>query len=69
MRTGLPSSIQPLTPQQRDRVMDPSIVFEKTAKGEEALRHRDESLPSDLRSGVEVIYENAHYTLLRVPVP
>ena len=55
MRTGLPSSIQPLTPQQRDRIMDPSIVFEKTAKGEEALRHRDESLPSDLRMVLLII--------------
>jgi 4-amino-4-deoxy-L-arabinose transferase-like glycosyltransferase len=27
------------------------------------------SLPSDLRPGVEVVYENAHYALLRAPVP
>jgi hypothetical protein len=35
--------------------MDPSIVFEKTPKGEEALRHRDESLPSDLRMVLLII--------------
>ncbi|MCY1010631.1 hypothetical protein OV079_34715 [Nannocystis pusilla] len=27
------------------------------------------SLPADLRSRTEVAYENAHYTLLKVPVP
>jgi hypothetical protein len=35
--------------------MDPSIVFEKTPKGEEALRHRDETLPSDLRMVLLII--------------
>jgi hypothetical protein len=35
--------------------MDSSIVFEKTSKGEEALRHRDESLPSDLRMVLLII--------------
>ncbi len=35
--------------------MDSSIVYEKTAKGEEALRHRDESLPSDLRMVLLII--------------
>jgi hypothetical protein len=35
--------------------MDSSIVFEKTPKGEEALRHRDESLPSDLRMVLLII--------------
>jgi hypothetical protein len=35
--------------------MDPSVVFEKTPKGEEALRHRDESLPSDLRMVLLII--------------
>lgn len=27
------------------------------------------TLPSDLRTRIETVYENAHYTLLRVPVP
>jgi 4-amino-4-deoxy-L-arabinose transferase-like glycosyltransferase len=27
------------------------------------------SLPSDMRAGVATVYENAHYTLLRAPVP
>ena len=27
------------------------------------------SMPADLRAGVEIIYENAHYALLRIPVP
>lgn len=27
------------------------------------------SLPVDVRGGAEVVYENAHYTLLRIPVP
>ena len=35
--------------------MDPSIVFQKTGKGEEALRHRNESLPSDLRMVLLII--------------
>ncbi len=35
--------------------MDASVVFEKTPKGEEALRHRDESLPSDLRMVLLII--------------
>jgi hypothetical protein len=35
--------------------MDSSVVFEKTPKGEEALRHRDESLPADLRMVLLII--------------
>lgn len=35
--------------------MDSSIVFEKTAKGEQALRHRDDSLPADLRMVLLII--------------
>jgi hypothetical protein len=35
--------------------MDASVVFEKTPKGEEALRHRDESLPADLRMVLLII--------------
>jgi predicted component of type VI protein secretion system len=35
--------------------MDPSIVFEKTPKGEDALRHRDGTLPSDLRMVLLII--------------
>lgn len=66
MKTGLPTSIKPLTPQQRDRVMDPSIVFEKTPRGEEALRHRDESLPSDLRMVLLIINGNRNVATIQM---
>jgi hypothetical protein len=66
MKTGLPTSIKPLTPQQRDRVMDPSIVFEKTPRGEEALRRRDESLPSDLRMVLLIINGNRNVETIQM---
>jgi hypothetical protein len=46
--------------------MDPSIVFEKTPKGEEALRHRDESLPSDLRMVLLIINGNRNVETIQM---
>jgi hypothetical protein len=47
--------IHPLSQNSGDKPMDASVVFEKTPKGEDALRHRDESLPSDLRMVLLII--------------
>ena len=66
MTAGPFSSIKPLTPLQRDRLMDPSIVFQKTSRGEEALRHRNELLPTDLRMVLLIINGNRNVETIQM---